>query len=1086
MEQLTIFNLSSIFYDSVCEGVKSIYPQAKFGKKILSQFNEQIEVNGVESKEGIIFLFFYQAIKHFTEKESSVVKGEEARNTSIKILKGTEYFQCSAADVTRLFESFSSIKNLEEEELFLSNTMKISIKNFIEKNIKSFSQDEIDSAFSCALQQISKKLNSFLYYLNKYGVGVDEIKQENSIYCFARLLAIALCERVESGKTPTLDKLKNKIIFSIKTKRLGTLLHNTLNDDLLKKDAEVELLEQTITSLKDTALSIKVENPCKEVAVEQIATFLKENNRIIIVGEGGLGKSVFLKNITNMFGFEHPTYFGQVVYVPLSTITEKGKSSNLPFSTIDDTFIFSAYTNTITSSITQTQFEELMFHANDKFSLPIMFIFDGLNEVPAKFADSVLQEIKALSYRAQNSTIIVSTRKDNPLSKDFIDKENAFDEFSLSGTPPRKVKALAKKLPLKNDILTELIKIPLYYNLLEGLYSDKNDKNNETILNSKYSVLQEAYIKYAKGHTNITTGSSSHKLSCLNFIYFYIFPLLAYNTGYCFNKQDIKNVVESAISNANCMSVKLYNRFQYLAGRFENINEFESYDIKEILEILYNENWLNVIGANSYAFKHQDWHDFLSAFYISEYQTIFLQNYKDENLALDTQIDFKHLPSTAMELYGEKFKLNDNSAEDESPQKNVDRINKNILDLFSEFNNVSKNPFEITLGELKVAELIYLLSEYKGNLYTSDYKETFKKILDKIVSPLLSFKDFGEKIKKHYELVLNNEIKNSYYETLTNILIKRIEIARIDEDFNLGLQLSDVAILISDRIQIKHQKAKLLMFRAQKTLKSTVENESDAIVEFKEGYNLLKECGKTYIFSKNLLAFMKSFPAPWLLKNNIIDVDYCESFRIYYDAVFLEISPDDKNYAYREMIHLILNGYVKFQDCHLDFSTFQMRDDLNVTEGDGECNEYGYEIIKQILTLFGDSNYKPLINYYRGVVKLHENEIDKAKEFFLLEKKMFPKSVFRKNCPVLSDLMLRKCGERNENKAVLEAFEETLKDNIISEGSGSIDKTHTCYILTDVKYAIKRHSIRLTPKEQEKYEKLLKLSMEVTGLEINS
>lgn len=1049
---------------------------------------------------GNMLAFFYNIAKNKINVSNSGRKHLPA------VLSGEQDFRIGKFDIEEyMLSSFESLKALEDEENYIKNNIKTTIcftialnestdnslkhrrvgaflpvgKEDTNKNEKIISEisnkpllsKKVSIEFNNFLVLLMKDLKKYINVFGEHGIDLNDLTTDNVISYFVKLLAISLCNSVSN----------EDIYFEISENIKSAIRFKQSNSHILTDNNCY--FEQTITQIDNNKNKLTIGSATTPDSESEISDYLKINKRILISGDGGFGKTVFLKRIIQKF-YGYTTYFSNVIYIPLSTVFQKGVLSNTIFNQINDTYLFSAYSKNLGSNFTEEQFKFLIQTAQKKNFLPPLFIFDGLNEVTSNIYPIIVQEIAAFSILATNATIIVTTRGGNPVSNDYIPNGMGFNNYSISGTPQEISEKLLKKIAStgnSGNLIKELVNNPLYYSLLKKLYSAENINKN-LMPKSKYMILQESYINYAKKHTNIFSGRTSQDLYALSFVYFYLLPLLAYNVKeYSFSDKSIFSLIETSIKQISIpysLANKVFHSIESLANRTNNTYLFEPLDSRYVFAILISENWLNCIGNNRYSFNHQDWHDYLRALYISQCQTILIDNYEDDEISSQINIDFKVLPSSAMEFYGERFGLND---QDITPVKNQSIITNNLRALFNKLPSKNISVSDMKIGFLKYVELAYHLSEYKQNLLTSDYKLFFADILDKVIISIADLYDnYGENIKNYFYDNFCIEAQNDVYTILTNILVKRMEICRVNESFDYGLKLSNIALLFSQSLQVLHQKSKLLIFMAQKDFKNKTSDKIRAKETLKSGIELLTLCGKSYVFSKNLLALTYSFPAPWLFEQDLATIDYCKSFIYYYSAAFddPQISHDDRNYSLRQMIHLIFDGYVSFQDKTLDLKSFKLRNDCNVICGCGECDAYGYQLIVQILKMFGETNYKPMINFYRGIIELNNGNIETAKKFFMLEKKLHPNSVSITQCFILSNLMLKYVCKIPANSAEYDidiiSDLETLKEKIISEGTGSIDKYHSIYLIRSILRLCLNYNIHLNSNEQKKLDSILK------------
>lgn len=743
-------------------------------------------------------------------------------------------------------------------------------------------------------------------------------------------------------------------------------------EDLQKIADSYELKEQHISQIipdreqNVCAIIIGKDDCIKQVRKEFLGSY---NTKMLLTGTGGIGKTNLMRlivlaatdfittyriNLPNllMYSCSHEINSSQLAQG--NTVSHGGKTDQ-------------GYTTYITQFLKLKEFPQK----------DCLFLFDGLNELEdmssnrtAALIDRLYKEIKDIcsdiSYR-----VIVSTRykktADRRLSNIAFQEyrpdpltisESEFDDLFADGTSEQNKK-----------MILELLSLPLYYNLYQKYFKkdtkddDKKENDVRIILpDSPFNLMKCFYAAKAKDVIN-KNGQDGFALRSL---YFLILPLLAHEmhklrvlslttaqaeriiTGlnnvpgnilaeminYCTkNATDwikSENEPDLAVKQAEEFGIpSVMSQGESIRTIDTVINEACNSDI-----ICYEENE----GIGRISFSHQEWRDFLGAYYVINYLNIQKKRYDadraiDREFACEPLFPVFNLPTYVQKTISDVFHFypaeNDDAKDTDDVKERRAALNYEKGKVFKEFfalktemphNNNTIDIIESSMTRLFTAFELYdhfMLHHYK-NMY-----ELAEPFYTNIIAPLCT----NDQDLTH--IFTNKDVCLRYCKSVAALM----ECARRAGEFSFVYELHDT-VMISFKINkykssrlgehmltyriLQHQYAKAYLFESVKKI-----SEGDTVqgsVQFRNAVRLLDE-NSTCNMSANLLGCMYATPCRFLTENTAIVRDPVKAAEIY-DKAFSAMTSKaiapllgtELLYTGMQYVNLMSKGYVRYTE----------------------------------------------------------------------------------------------------------------------------------------------------------------------------
>lgn len=355
---------------------------------------------------------------------------------------------------------------------------------------------------------------------------------------------------------------------------------------------------------------------------------------LYLFGPGGMGKSAFLAYLYQCISQDQSGIvpFSGVFLLSLESLSLMDPSDydngGMPLANPEKSLLLSRISSRSGRSQDYTNWDiALRTGAGLDTDKPILLLLDGLNELRQGDAHSqlyrqILQEISALSQYPYINIIITSRvenladpihifSKDNKelLSqlKDFQASALDIETARLDAIEPIYVKQLIFNIALNIESdLKLMIQRPLYYNYI------KNLKNISELPNNKYSLLQKMYQRIFEQSVDNTQRDEEKNFR--TYVYHMYLPILAHVI------QNGDLTAEIAFQNTSLIAINQLSIA--LTGSFFKMHdpgislEFIRSKLKKVEVFLeHQEQILTIDDEQHIAFIHQDYRDFLAAYF---------------------------------------------------------------------------------------------------------------------------------------------------------------------------------------------------------------------------------------------------------------------------------------------------------------------------------------------------------------------------------------------------------------------------------------------------------------------------------------
>lgn len=814
--------------------------------------------------------------------------------------------------------------------------------------------------------------------------------------------------------------------------------HNFVNLDIEKKyeETNIEFFSKRFLYNAD---EYKKDGYFSEYKVSRIEDILIENNKIVIIGDAGTGKSEICKNLNN------------IINKDINKISFYYKLLNYTGENIDE-------------------LKPLSY-----LSIPnelVTFILDGFDEIKNDFKDIFIKKIQSFSNQYRNIKIIITTRSN------FYESINDFRAYYLVDFNEKNIKEICKyycanydnfQLNIRRNELNYIISNPFYADYLIRYYSiHKELPNREEIIPK---IIDEIfYADVSKYKTTKDLISVKNKI-------FNMLKMIAFSMAMLGkNNLDI-NELNSMIPNTEDRNLLNYlsiwknendkfrfihnNYYEYLAA--EKLLELDTEKIKEIITydcVTFNPNWMNIVVlmiSKKFDIDFINWLLYIYPNFIFYLEKDKIDKEKRIDLFKKTFAIYENkriwLPNNI--YYNDRFanfiycneiieflitKLNYN---------NHYTIIFNALNLIEQFNiienvNVVKEP---------LVEILYC------NKYNTSQKRIALNILSK--NHMINDDEFINIIKYNSDIE-DSYLRASYYYYLNknevnmnniSVLLNRIENSKIK--YSSSWDNDDEVDLMDEHLEFN----RVFLHINKKELLNILLSKVDEIKDVHNSSILSEEIIKNICESIESLLIEKT--------------EKLELFYKFYKII-------DKKFLHREL--KIIIGYLDKNDIRLDFFK-QFLEDTNQDYysinflTDDECLDYFYkkynakyftdEIAYKMLASYSDSND---INYIKLNDLYYErtglNFIEKRKNSGNLKSikgksiqdyfnSIFNKEKFIDNLyEYLSQFNLKDKSriEKSDLKTIREEYyENNDKYNYIADFLGRFGKKSDYILIEDIK-----------------------------------
>ena len=729
--------------------------------------------------------------------------------------------------------------------------------------------------------------------------------------------------------------------------------------------------EQSLISANDQHVFFTIS---QDSNAAEIKNYIKNNRQTLLCQGGGCGKTVFLKRIekelykSNANEFVYYLSLGSLSHKQLTHLQEKYREY------VYDRFDYES--SIIISSIIQKYldgksecFEVFKTFGNSEHN-PVLLLLDGLNEVPSSIYSQIVYEITQL--QGLHFSIILSSRNtDIPL-----ELQN-FKRAYLSKVPEQLKSALINKMDSKKQpvslFIKQIINIPFYYGLMGDMLSKKTN-----VPKNEYELLDLCYMEYSLEHIKrLVNNGEEFEILCG--VYYCIIPLLAYNmlkpnAVYSIGKAELEEKINFIVSEKELCSIVLRT---YMPKHFSSTIEIHKNYTKKYLNCLVNQSLLSCEN-NIYSFKHQNWADYHAASVVVSIIKAYQQNLVTSAEAAKDLLCL-NLPNSALHYIGEVLDLN----EDTKISDNAVASLKNIFSGLKKLENIQ----DIKPEHVYYASILNLFLEFKRNVSVNDKTSpVIEEIVDRVISPLyLKFKRDVTSCAYLQEALDNNPcFTEAVRIELASLIFQKIQVysvksasaplqeittrAREYVAFANGVYPLDSVANMDARIDLRTAEDEILQY----------DRPHNAKAFFDTGYRKLEELALNRVtVSCNLLALICSFPSPYLVRSSVVNrANYKKAFTLYASAIVgKENKGDIILYSIRNMIALLLRGYIQVDNSSLDFYDLTDPNMLRIGSCD-ENNIYDFAPCNNESLLLAKKLYNKSVGYYRPLMYFYGACID--------------------------------------------------------------------------------------------------------------
>lgn len=628
----------------------------------------------------------------------------------------------------------------------------------------------------------------------------------------------------------------------------------------------------------------------------KLTGWIKEKRHVAITGEGGLGKTTFLKGLKSN-GF-YTSEFKCAYLISLAGLATSAKATP-----ITSGFNGNRFETKDSSYIGRELYSRASFDVRNFFKEeddPYLLLLDGLNELyensDSDRVNEILNEIKFLAEETPICIVLTSRTIDD----DFLGIHPfGFIKTTITGTPEEYIKAFEQNGYAQE--ITELIKIPMYFIMFEKL-ERTGDLSRET---TKYSLLEHTWGQL---FSQSTFAENDEKKA----LYYCFAPELAqYMVN---NRTGLEISAESAADFFDSVPKSVFSPLLSANGcSTERVNALKG---AEIVRMMQAENIVS--SGDTVKFIHQDWREFLAAFSLRNKFDLIVKYYKNSGFkAADMPLLNLNVPNTVTEMFLEAMGIKVGIAE-----RCI-----GILSKLQELDPSDRVKSTADEKDIVFVEALCQLTEcIPANTKNGDYAEIYSKIQDclrELIDKVFFYTVFG-KSQIHSERTA---------QLFVNIIIKQSEMLRNRKMYQsaLGYIKYGKDIVDCDSMKFRNQEGKVYMYYAQSCYRGEIiesGEELDLAVadSFIKGMEIIREnAAKHNNMSSNLLAMIESTPAPFIRQHHLAQINYVKAFWTYFDVMNGNHSGKELVYSLRQCAALLIKGYVKVDEESKDLQLIKKR-----------------------------------------------------------------------------------------------------------------------------------------------------------------
>ena len=768
--------------------------------------------------------------------------------------------------------------------------------------------------------------------------------------------------------------------------------------------------------------------------------YLLKNKLVLVTGPGGQGKSTFLKKLVAMNN--RVKTFDKVILVPLVALTSVDMAYR------DNSFnIISHYIHSQNPDIRLNESKE-----------KILLLLDGFNEYRtsknSRAVENITGSLKELVDRIHtegagcNISLVVTTRNINTTVNIFPVFQH-FIALSLSGTPDSEYRSIQtmcerKGIDFKGTELERIAEIPLYALLIKRLI----EEGKVIDIEDRFSLFDKVYHTRAEQRIGNSADKSVYPKNDFLYFYYVILPFIAYRivtstdleNAYRFSGDRVysflSEIRQNNLDRLMFTHLRRSDRFRYIDGECPRMKA------QKLMEYLDSEEdfIINDTVLGEYSFKHEQWRNYLAALFLKTNIQILQTHYmtSDDNNSiravttdLNVDADISQMLRQSLLLFG-------------STKENAAKI-KSIFKISDDFYNHID-------GAIRFLYLGYEFNDYlQVDLPLGENGEN--KTVHEILLPLSDYLLANANNKR---LIGRIGTDNELIKKTCGLLSKETEYYRRVKDYSKAFKIIALCKkLAAESAMILLHESKLFLCYYESVLLnddilSVPEEFKGSSVDdiWKKGIRLLDAAAaQDFFFAVNLKGLLQTNPAPYLIKNGIVNApDYCGTFCHYIRMITdSEYVRRDSAYTIYQALRLLVE-YVTIDDDSA-YNPYDRNSDPDMLKVSRKKNlfspitgEKNLAMAHYLLRKCGGQALAGL-NYLRGCAALASSDNYAAENFF--------ESPLDDEWKLPYHLMLKyRCGKDCYD---IDSEYNDLIEKILKYTSGRLDKTHPIFHYIEAK-----------------------------------
>lgn len=779
--------------------------------------------------------------------------------------------------------------------------------------------NHVGSLVVAARKSIAESLKNehFAPVFRDYGVNVSE---GNALKCLVLLITHTLLLQLNRGNDEY-KSAKEGLNWTLKA-YLADISAKTADSEKLPIDVPCAVFSE---SYFDQTLYDKQGNPIFRVSAPNFDEI--KNKRILVIGDGGQGKTTFLQRIRDVAGSKEDVRYCRLAGLGKQALDKHDGESVL----LKALNVQKEITNNCT------------------------LLLDGFNETykdGAEAAAAIAKEIAKIADK-QNTTIIVTSRAGNAAA--FPDEFRRFEVHTISGVSAEARDEYCSSHSDFPEKLKPLLGIPMYFNYI---------KDAEEAPKSQYELLEGIYRR---------RFMQSDRSACAYAAFYVLVPWVIHKEGShtVIDGRSLDRAARQLSENPALSEALFYASLELLRNRSVSYS-FNDVDIKESYRLLRANGPFSIDAEDNSFVIHESIADYLKSF--SELLVLRAIQNCWESDALGAL-------GVLSELSMECGSLSDLSRE----------LMVEQLGLTEDANAAMEQAYATLLQRVRLpADEATILLVHSGFFVMNDFLGVSEETKSATERMLTKFVNDIRGTIENKRLNLDERLRERCETALVDILAKLGEYARGAGDYEKTLELVALAKCISDNDRILagvlNQEAKVYLnwHRDHCCDKMTLPDGYTKEQLLQTGLDLLTEnTNQGYNVSGNLLYLIKARPAPYFVREGM-QPDPVDGFW----ACLQVILNNDKwrrriGYPLKKGLCLLLTGEVRSIATFASFADLKQAlpdDFIRGTNDPIKIDNATWSVVRILLDqLHGE--YQGT-GYIRGRYALHKGNYDAAKLHF--------------------------------------------------------------------------------------------------------